>query len=805
MLAMLPCALAQQDTPLPDNFDKLIEMKQGLLKEFAAQNKAGDADASIDTLRVIVSIHRKALTVAKNTGLQQNLVDQLQDTFLTDGQYLANQLFIRRNYTDSGKLRRQLHEVLAAAGADSEVKAQSMLWMAVSAEKMATASKEQQDAYIAAATAADAVDEQQYALAESAYQALLDAEVPIFGEEHLNVAEHLSKLGWFQLQLKKYKLAEPTFKRSLTAREAVSGRDLSYAVTLFNLARTCQETERFEDAETHYLAVAEIEESILGSTNDSFHQTLRQLQRLYQLTGNTEKLAAIGQRITAAAPASTVLAHLPAQTVAAALMEPSKLTDDPKLELLPFEIIKAFGMDEMGFDPLSVRAAAAFVTVPEGNEVNFGFVFLEKDGTSVKFPWANANAQMLKFRGATYVKQGNGSPTPWCAAEFENEVIVVGTEGAVKQCMANRATSATREMLMAKRGQGHVVAAVDVNQLRPLLQAAMVNAPPAPPAIENLKSLADTVNAVQLQIDLSSRIGLTLETSSDQAAQQASTVITEALGFATELAQQQIDRDIQQETPVQAATAAYAKRIALRYLKALQPQTEATTVKIQFEGLNHAVGPVMAGLLIPAVQAARDAARRTRDRNSMKQLALAMHNYLDVHERFPAQATLSADGKPLLSWRVAVLPFLEEQELFDQFHHDEPWDSEHNLKIAQQMPAVYRNDAVSAPNQTVVQSFVGKGAFFDGPQGARFADFTDGSSNSLMLVEANADQAVVWTKPADLNFDPAEPGRGVGSLRGDGFMGVMADGSVRFIGAEIDAETLRRIITKNDGQVVGEF
>lgn len=249
----------------------------------------------------------------------------------------------------------------------------------------------------------------------------------------------------------------------------------------------------------------------------------------------------------------------------------------------------------------------------------------------------------------------------------------------------------------------------------------------------------------------------------------------------------------------------YAKRVVLQYLKTLQPQAEAATVKIQFNGLDHALGPIMTGLLIPAAHSAQEAARLTQDRNSMKQLGLAMHNYLDVHDRFPAQTTWNSDGKPLLSWRVALLPFLDEQELYDQFHHDEPWDSEHNRQVARLMPDVFRNDRVSAKNQTVVQSFVGKGAFFDGPQGPRFSDFTDGSSNSLMLVEADADQAVVWTKPADLKFDPGNPAKGVGSLRENGFLAIMADGHVRFISAEIDPETLRRIVIRNDGMVVGEF
>ena len=83
-----------------------------------------------------------------------------------------------------------------------------------------------------------------------------------------------------------------------------------------------------------------------------------------------------------------------------------------------------------------------------------------------------------------------------------------------------------------------------------------------------------------------------------------------------------------------------------------------------------------------------DAARRAQSMNNLKQFALAMHNYHDTNGKFPAASSFDKDGKPLLSWRVHVLPYLEQAELYKQFHLDEPWDSEHNKKLIEKMPNV---------------------------------------------------------------------------------------------------------------------
>src|SRR5262249_11860881 len=133
----------------------------------------------------------------------------------------------------------------------------------------------------------------------------------------------------------------------------------------------------------------------------------------------------------------------------------------------------------------------------------------------------------------------------------------------------------------------------------------------------------------------------------------------------------------------------------------------------------------------------------------------------DAHKHFPAHAIYSKDGKTaLLSWRVAILPFLNEEALYQQFKLDEPWDSTHNLVLAAKTPSVYALpsffDKGEPPNTTCFQVFVGPGAAFEGKTGLVMPhDFPDGTSCTLLV--AVAEEPVVWTKPADLAFDPKGP------------------------------------------------
>jgi hypothetical protein len=202
----------------------------------------------------------------------------------------------------------------------------------------------------------------------------------------------------------------------------------------------------------------------------------------------------------------------------------------------------------------------------------------------------------------------------------------------------------------------------------------------------------------------------------------------------------------------------------------------------------------------------RDAVARIQLQNNLKQVTLAMHNYAgDNGGRLPPAAVYSKDGRPLLSWRVLLLPYIECETLYREFHLDEPWDSPHNLRLLPRMPKTYYPPAGpidGQPTRTHLQIFVGKGTAFERTDGVDFVnDFLDGSSNTILVVEAA--QAVRWTKPEDLHYDPDRPLPLLGVLSPESFNVGMADCSARTVSRKVSERTLRNAITRNDGQVLG--
>jgi hypothetical protein len=238
-------------------------------------------------------------------------------------------------------------------------------------------------------------------------------------------------------------------------------------------------------------------------------------------------------------------------------------------------------------------------------------------------------------------------------------------------------------------------------------------------------------------------------------------------------------------------------------LRRTEAGIEITSMQTLPGGNPAASAPIAVALALPAVQSARGAARSVQSMNNMKQIALALHNYHDVYKSFPPAYTTDENGKPLLSWRVQILPFIEQAPLYQQFHLDEPWDSEHNKRLIARMPPEFRSpQSKAAPGMTNYLGVGGEAGVFPGRQKIAIRDIRDGTSNTIMVVEANDPSAVIWTKPEDFVPDPDSPVKGLIGLRRDGFLAGMCDGSVRLIGKEADRDLLRALFTRSGGEAV---
>jgi hypothetical protein len=182
-----------------------------------------------------------------------------------------------------------------------------------------------------------------------------------------------------------------------------------------------------------------------------------------------------------------------------------------------------------------------------------------------------------------------------------------------------------------------------------------------------------------------------------------------------------------------------------------------------------------------------------------------MHNYQDTHGRLPPAVVYGKYGKPLHSWRVLLLPFINEEDLYKQFKLDEPWDSPHNVKLLPRMPAAYApppGKTSKLPSyQTVMHVFVGKGTAFEPGKALKMPDDFPNSSNTLLVVETG--EPVPWTKPQDLPYAPERPLPDLAGIFHDGFRVALVDGSVRFVNKDMSEATLRAAITRYGKESLG--
>lgn len=215
---------------------------------------------------------------------------------------------------------------------------------------------------------------------------------------------------------------------------------------------------------------------------------------------------------------------------------------------------------------------------------------------------------------------------------------------------------------------------------------------------------------------------------------------------------------------------------------------------------------IMVGLLLPAVQAAREAARRMTCANNMKQIGLAMWNYEATYGTLPPAYTVDGEGRPLHSWRTLILPFLEQNAVYQQIDLSKPWDDPVNAAVSQiKIPQYHCPSTLTEKSGLTVYQLV------DDPRAAIYrtesraiAQISDGAYDTLFAVESSEADAVPWMKPQDLSLEkflsPSDRYPHVG-----GRNACMVDGSVRFLPENIDPKTAEAMVTHDGGEQIQPF
>ena len=216
---------------------------------------------------------------------------------------------------------------------------------------------------------------------------------------------------------------------------------------------------------------------------------------------------------------------------------------------------------------------------------------------------------------------------------------------------------------------------------------------------------------------------------------------------------------------------------------------------------------VLVALLYPSTRSAPSGGRRTQCRNNLKMIALALHFYHDVYAAFPPAYTVDENGQRLHSWRTLILPWMEQDELYKKIDLSKPWDHPTNAEAFKTTPQTFRCPSSELPQGfTTYLAVVGENACFHPTKPRAISEITDGTSNTLMVIEVPLKQAVHWMSPHDadeqmvLNISPTKKLAHIG-----GVQAALADGSVRFLSETLAPETRRAVISINGKEVVGEF
>lgn len=248
------------------------------------------------------------------------------------------------------------------------------------------------------------------------------------------------------------------------------------------------------------------------------------------------------------------------------------------------------------------------------------------------------------------------------------------------------------------------------------------------------------------------------------------------------------------------------------------PPERASKSRIPIDGL--ALGllglvciSMIAALFMPAINSG-GSPRRDKCMNNLKQIGLALLMYESANGAFPPAVFTDNHGKPMKSWRVAILPYMENKEqraLFGRYDSRQPWDSPHNRALGNTPLEFFQcpsdPDTTANPTETNYVRIVGKDTVGGTPNEAvKLSDITDGPDKIIMAAEVSG-LHINWTEPRDVTVEEFMEivAKGHASFHGDGFNALFADGHIDFIRDDIAPKTLRALLLRNDGQPVGDY
>lgn len=501
---------------------------------------------------------------------------------------------------------------------------------------------------------------------------------------------------------------------------------------------------------------------------------------------------------------------IPADSIGAFSLEFAKMRLNKDFELWPWEVLDIAAKEQFGIRLDQIEAIDGMVLMPSPAP-EFGLSIR----TKVPFDIADLSDQILapleQAAKDAQIRFRDFSENPLMRVmQREPQRVLLGTQGALRRMTSSRLQPGGEFIGLVQNSPAIFKMAVSFETLRDLVSAfVLTEENQIPPELsEEMEQIIDLTDnlLVELYRDPANALRVSLGTSGADKTELLSKSLLRVRRQLTDLVMEQGTQEMEFDDSVSVemkqAMTGYMNRIRKYIDNESMWSIQEDRVVMQFESsmlVNYQIIGVLSGLLLPAVQAARESARQMQSSNNLRQIMLALHNFHDANGRFPAQAIAQGDGNPLLSWRVAILPYLGEQALYNQFHLDEPWDSPHNIELLEQMPEFFRNPS-NPPSAGMTTYLVpmGKGVGLSS-EGLKLLEITDGTSNTLAVLDVDPQFAVPWTKPDDLDIRQNEV---FDWLRAEGSNAGFFDGSVRLIDLEIDTEALEALMTRAGGEVI---
>lgn len=514
--------------------------------------------------------------------------------------------------------------------------------------------------------------------------------------------------------------------------------------------------------------------------------------------------------------------YLPADSELVASINVQQLLSGPLKNMLTMagpqihEFKTNFGFGPEDIQSITIGGAGISDAVssgapPDPNSMPFTVVFRAANPVDLsKLQQALPNAEEVSDGGLTYIRVPDEDP-PGAIWMADSTTVVLGAEQWVKQVAGGGGGSTFVDASLFDSSSAIRVAFAPGNpdavfRAMPLPPAA--GSPPEQMLLDFVKVVQPTIGAVGIGLDLGSDIMLTgaIKCATPNAATSTSQALEKLVGQAKQMQEAQA---AQMQSggggpglgmgPM--AMAAQGTAIMNSFKTELKGQTAAFSFTAPKGGDQLALAaPMMIPMMMQSMEAGRQAGEHIRGQNNLKQITIALLNFHDAWGRYPNAAPQGPNGEKWLSWRVHILPYLEQNDLYEKFALEEPWDSPTNRPLVDLMPQVFAAPGMALePGKTLIQVPIGPGTMFEDAKGRGLRNCVDGTSNTIQFVQVAPERAVYWTQPEDYAWDPASPAAGLKD--DDGMITVaLADGSLKMFDAGADPEVVKLLFTRNDSQ-----